>query len=193
MKSSELSLIQHTFPGSIGVQVHICGWLIVLFPLKNALEGCWKGGIVDGVGALPVGYNVATNRYTTGIIEAGQSITDRLSNYSQAASGVNRLQLTNPPNTPRITEWRPYEEFLQGSPMPVFINRHNVITGTPSTREGYGIRRVSQEAIAHGVQYTWDTKSRAPSTALLWRTLLDSDTVQGTFGNVLCLKRPSDS
>ena len=68
----------------------------------------------------------------------------------------------------------------------MFINRHNVVTGTFSTR------RLAQEAIAHGAQYSWDTKARTPNTALLWRTLHDSDTVQGTSGSVLCLGRPSD-
>lgn len=102
----------------------------------------------------------------------------------------NLPHLTNHPNSPRITHWGPYEEVLQGSPL--FINRHNVVTGTFSTREGYGVSRLAQEAIAHGAQYSWDTKARAPNTALLWRTLHDSDTVQGMSGSVLCLGRPLD-
>lgn len=105
-------------------------------------------------------------------------------------TGDNLPHLTNPPNSPRITHWGPYEEVLRGSP--VFINRHNIVSGTFSTRESYGVSRLAQEAIAHGAQYSWDTKARAPNIALLWRTLHDSDTVQGTSGSVLCLGRPSD-
>lgn len=106
-------------------------------------------------------------------------------------AGDNLPQLTNPPNSPRITHWGPYEEVLPGPS--AFVNCHSVVTSTFSTREGYGVPSNAQEAIAHGAQYTWDFKTRAPTTALFWLTLHDSDTIQGTSGTILCLGRPSDA
>lgn len=39
----------------------------------------------------------------------------------------------------------------------------------------------------HGTHYTWEERSRGISTALLWRTIRDTDTVEKTSGSILCL------
>lgn len=84
--------IHEIFPTSLGVQVLICGWLIVLFPSKEAMECCWRDGVVDEVGGLRVGYSVAEYRYTPEIIEAGRSISDRAEDYTRVASVGLRLR-----------------------------------------------------------------------------------------------------
>lgn len=69
----------------------ICGWLIVLFPSKEAIECCWRDSVVDEVGRLRVGYSIAEYRYTTEIIKAGRSISDRAEDYTRVASVGLRL------------------------------------------------------------------------------------------------------
>ncbi|KAI3141939.1 hypothetical protein CBS147326_2026 [Penicillium roqueforti] len=101
-------------------------------------------------------------------------------------TGPNLPQLTNPPNTPRVTEWGPYEAALQGRP--VFVHRYNIATGSLFTYQGHGVTTQAQQCIIHGTQYSWD--ARAFGTALLWRTLRDTDSVQGTSSSVLCLGEP---
>ncbi|KAI2725560.1 hypothetical protein CBS147354_4731 [Penicillium roqueforti] len=101
-------------------------------------------------------------------------------------TGPNLPQLTNPPNTPRVTEWGPYEAALQGRP--VFVHRYNIATGSLFTYQGHGVTTQAQQCIIHGTQYSWD--ARAFGTALLWRTPRDTDSVQGTSSSVLCLGEP---
>jgi hypothetical protein len=100
-------------------------------------------------------------------------------------TGPELPQLTNPPGTPRVTEWGPYEEALQGKP--VFVNRYNTATGRIFTHQGYGITPQVQQCLIHATQYSWEERSRGFSTALLWRTLRDTDSVGGASGSVLCL------
>lgn len=50
----------------------------------------------------------------------------------------------------------------------------------------------AQQSIVHGTQYSWDEKARAQGTALLWRTIRDTDGVEGASGSVLCLGNPQD-
>lgn len=103
-------------------------------------------------------------------------------------TGPNLPQLTNPPNTPRVTEWGPYEEALQGRP--VFVHSHNVGTGHWRTHQGHGVATQVQQSIIHGTQYSWEQRSRDHATALLWRTVRDTDSVARASGSVLCLGEP---
>jgi hypothetical protein len=82
-------------------------------------------------------------------------------------------QVTTPPFllSPRVTEWGPYEEALQGRP--VFVHRYNIATENFFTYQGHGVTTQAHQSIIHGTQYSWD--ARAFGTALLWRTLRDTD------------------
>lgn len=99
-------------------------------------------------------------------------------------------RLTNPPGTPRITGWGSYEEALQGRP--VFVSRYNAESGSRHTNEGHGVTAQVQQAIIHGTQYTWDDGTQTQGTALLWRTVGDTDSIEGASGSVLCLGKPED-
>lgn len=105
-------------------------------------------------------------------------------------TGENLPELVNPPRTPRIVGWGSYEAVLQGSR--VFLIRHNIDTGNFHTYPGQGISMKAREAITHGTQYSWDLKTRAVSTALLWRTDCDGDSVEGASGSILCLGQVTD-
>lgn len=50
----------------------------------------------------------------------------------------------------------------------------------------------AQQSIIHGTQYSWEERTRAQGTALLWRTIRDTDTVEQASGSVLCLGNPQD-
>lgn len=55
---------------------------------------------------------------------------------------------------------------------------------------GTGSWYTTQESIIHGIQYTqysWEERTRVHDTALIWRTIRDTDTVQRASGSVLCL------
>ncbi|CAG8908594.1 unnamed protein product [Penicillium egyptiacum] len=293
--------IRDAFPGSVGAQVLLTGWLLVVFPEKKSLEACWAKGAPDEVGGLRVGYILASLHGTAEIVESGRGVSDMPGDFDQQAAlglrlrlpggleaittvthafvrladprmsnrrkrlmdhilaakeflkrmrppprqapqagiihskrfanspldkevwlgGTNtcigtitvtydrlsrhRLipypygfqhdlslvtgpklpQLTNPPNTPRVTEWGPYEEALQGRP--VFVHRYNVGTGSWYTYQGHGVATQAQQCIVHGTQYSWEERTRAHATALLWRTVRDTDSVQRASGSVLCL------
>lgn len=94
-------------------------------------------------------------------------------------------QLTNSPNTSHVTGWGRYEEALQD--WPVFVNRHNVGTSNWLTYQGHGMTRQAQQSIIHGTQYSWEERTRVHGTALLWRTIRDTDTVERVSGSVLFL------
>ncbi|KAJ5942540.1 hypothetical protein N7516_002708 [Penicillium verrucosum] len=296
--------IRDAFPGSVGAQVLLTGFLLVVFPDKKSLEACWAKGAPDEVGNLRVGYILASFYGTAEIVESGRGVTDtpggfnpqaalglrlrlpggldaittvthafvrltdpkmsnirkRLTDHILAAkeflkrlrppprqapqagiihservansplgkevwlggtetyigtitvtydrlsrhrfipypygfqhdlslvTGPNLPQLTNPPNTPRVTEWGPYEEALQGRP--VFVHSHNVGTGHWRTHQGHGVATQVQQSIIHGTQYSWEQRSRDHATALLWRTVRDTDSVARASGSVLCLGEP---
>jgi hypothetical protein len=42
-------------------------------------------------------------------------------------------------------------------------------------------------SIIHGTHYTWEERARGKSTALLWRTIRDTDRVDMASGSILCL------
>ncbi|KOS47756.1 hypothetical protein ACN38_g1269 [Penicillium nordicum] len=65
-----------------------------------------------------------------------------------------------------MTEWGPYEEALRGRP--AFAHRDNIATGSSF---------MDWDALAFG-------------TALLWRTLRDTDSAPGASGNVFRLGEP---
>lgn len=81
--------------------------------------------------------------------------------------------------------WGQCGKALRGRP--VFVTRYNVGTSSWFTYQGYGMTRLAQHSIIHGTQYSWERKTRHPSTALLWRTMRDTDTVERVSGSVLCL------
>ncbi|KAJ5193414.1 hypothetical protein N7449_009556 [Penicillium cf. viridicatum] len=302
LQPQQVTLIREAFPGSIGAQILLTSWLLILFPEKKSLEACWDKGVPDEVGGLRVGYIIASFHATANIVESGRAVSDAPGTLVQQAAlglrlrlpggleaittvthafvrladsrmskirkrftehilaakeylkrmqppprqapqagivypkrvgnspvgkqvwlsgtdtcigtitvtydrftrhrlipyphgfqhdlslvtGPNLPQLTNPPYTPRVTEWGPYEEALQGRP--VFVHRYNIATGSSFTYQGHGVTAQAHQCIIHGTQYSWD--ARAFGTALLWRTLRDTDSVRGASGSVLCLGEP---
>ncbi|KAJ5227469.1 uncharacterized protein N7469_007475 [Penicillium citrinum] len=299
-----IEYIRLAFPGSVGAQVLISGWILVLFPDKKTLQKCWDHGAPDEICNLRVGY-ILMKYYSTAtsttIIEAGQAVTEtpdsidsqaalglrlrlpggleaittvthafvrladpQMSSFRRAITeqilvakkylqklrpppkdtqhegmvftydhsnspigkavwlsgtktqigaitltydrcsrhhlipyphgfqhdlslitGPNLPQLTNPRNSPRVTVWGPYEEALQGKP--VFVHSLNVATNRHRIHEGYGVTTQAQKSIIHGTHYTWEERTRGISTALLWRTLRDTDGVEKASGSILCL------
>ncbi|KAJ5800686.1 uncharacterized protein N7518_002754 [Penicillium psychrosexuale] len=276
LEPQKVNLIREAFPGSIGAQILLTGWLLILFPEKKSLEACWDKGVPDEVGGLRVGYIIASFHATANIVESGRAVSSAPGTHvPQAALGlrlrlpggqeaittvthafvrladsrmskirkrfteyiltakdylkrmrppprqapqaaiVHPKQVANsplgkqigtitvtydrfwslgrtspssriPPHTPRVTEWGPYEAALQGRP--VFLHRYHISTGRTFTHQGHGVTTQAQQCIIHGTQYSWD--ARAFGTALLWRTLRDTDSVRGASGSVLCLGEP---
>ena len=45
----------------------------------------------------------------------------------------------------------------------------------------------TQQSVIHGTQYNWEERTQAHSTALLWRTIRDTDTIEQVSGSILCL------
>ncbi|KXG51690.1 uncharacterized protein PGRI_090830 [Penicillium griseofulvum] len=139
----------------------------------------WLSGTETCIGTITVTYDRCTRHR---LIPYPYGFQHDLS----LITGPNLPQLTNPPHTPRVTEWGPYEEALQGRP--VLVYRYNIATGNSFIHQGYGIPTQAHQCIIHGAQYSWD--ARAFGTALLWRTLRDTESVRGASGSVLCLGEP---
>jgi hypothetical protein len=91
-----IECIRLAFPGSVGAQVLIIGWILVLFPDKKTLQKCWAHGAPDEISNLRVGYILIkcySTATSTTIIEAGQAVTNAPDSInSQAALGL-RLRL----------------------------------------------------------------------------------------------------
>lgn len=88
-----------------------------------------------------------------------------------------------------MTEWNPYEEALQGKP--VFFHRYDVATDKFHIYQDHRVTVQAEHSIIHGTQYSSEERSRRFSAALLWRTIRDTDTVQGALGSILCLSEPN--
>lgn len=93
--------IREAFPGSLGVQIILSGWILILFPDKKSLEDCWAKGTPDEVGNLRVGYILTSFCATANVIESGQAVSNAPATFThQAALGL-RLRL--PGGTEAIT------------------------------------------------------------------------------------------
>lgn len=99
-------------------------------------------------------------------------------------------RIINPPRTPHIIGWGEYSAVLDGRP--VYICRFNAAASAWSPRSGQGVSRAAHAAIATGAEYTWVQKAVRPTTALLWRTTYDDDSMAGFSGSVLCLGKATD-
>ncbi|KAJ6184517.1 hypothetical protein N7519_005818 [Penicillium mononematosum] len=175
LPSQHIASIRDAFPGSVGAQVLLTGWLLVAFPEKKSLEACWAKGVPDEVGGLRVGYILASLYGTAENVEFGRTVA-----ITTVTHAFVRIA--------RVTEWGPYEEALQGQP--VFVHRYNVGTGSWWTHHGHAVTTQAQQSIIHGTQYSWDERTGTHGTALLWRTIGDTDTHQRASGSVLCLGEP---
>ncbi|PTU25680.1 hypothetical protein P175DRAFT_0469193 [Aspergillus ochraceoroseus IBT 24754] len=151
--------------------------------LSNSPVGkeVWLSGTNTQIGTITVTYDRCSRHH---LIPYPYGFQHDLS----LVTGPNLPQLTSPPGTPRVTEWGPYEEALQGRP--VFLQRYNIATGRFHIYQGHGITAQTQQAIIHGTQYSWEERSRGFNTALLWRTIRDTDSVKGASDSVLCLGKP---
>lgn len=85
--------IRDAFPGSVGAQVLLTGFLLVVFPDKKSLEACWAKGAPDEVGNLRVGYILASFYGTAEIVESGRGVTDTPGGFNQQAALGLRLRL----------------------------------------------------------------------------------------------------
>lgn len=85
--------IREAFPGSVGAQVLLTGWLLVVFPEKKSLEACWAKGAPDEVGGLRVGYILASFHGTAEIVESGRGSSDTPGDFDQQAALGLRLRL----------------------------------------------------------------------------------------------------
>jgi hypothetical protein len=56
LSAETMECIRLAFPGSVGAQVLIIGWILVLFPDKKTLQECWAHGAPDEISNLRVGY-----------------------------------------------------------------------------------------------------------------------------------------
>lgn len=314
LRSEDLRRISVHFPGSVGVRVLICNFIIILFDSKRLMQICWGLGEVETVGGLRVRYSMLDYELTSDSIAgpnhpavgAGYSVANRADTIeSQGCLGLRlrmpsgqeaitvtthafvrcavtkspiRLRLSewylaartaltsfkavrrdpeapavvetrqqegntplgkvvflagtsrrvgtitatydaipiprflpfptgfrhdlslitdqhlpriiNPPRTPRIIGWGEYSAVLDGEP--VYICRFNAAASAWSPRGGQGVSRAAHAAIAAGAEYTWLQKAVKPTTALLWRTTYDQDSMAGFSGSVLCLGKVTD-
>lgn len=99
--------------------------------------------------------------------------------------------IINSSRTPRIIGWGEYSAVLDGEP--VYICRFNAAPSAWSPRSGQGVSRAAHAAIAAGAEYTWLQKSVKPTSALLWMTTYDDESMAGFSGSVLCLGKVTDN
>lgn len=83
--------IREAFPGSLGVQIILTGWMLVSFPDKKSLEACWAKGAPDEIGNLRVGYILTSCRATANVIESGQAVSNAPATFAHHAALGLRL------------------------------------------------------------------------------------------------------
>ncbi|KGO58501.1 hypothetical protein PEX2_070020 [Penicillium expansum] len=93
LEPQKVTLIREAFPGSIGAQILITGWLLILFPEKKSLKTCWDKGVTDEVGGLRVGYIIASFHATANIVESGRAVSSAPGTLAQQAALGLRLRL----------------------------------------------------------------------------------------------------
>lgn len=93
LQPQQVTLIREAFPGSIGAQILITGWLLILFPEKKSLEECWDRGVPVEVGGLRVGYIIASFHATANIVESGRAVSGAPETLTQQAALGLRLRL----------------------------------------------------------------------------------------------------
>lgn len=93
LQPQQVTLIREAFPGSIGAQILITGWLLILFPEKKSLEECWDRGVPVEVGGLRVGYIIASFHATANIVESGRAVSGAPGTLTQQAALGLRLRL----------------------------------------------------------------------------------------------------
>ena len=62
LRSEYLCRISIHFPGSVGVRVLICNFIIILFDSQRVMQVCWRLGEVETVGGLRVRYSITSLR-----------------------------------------------------------------------------------------------------------------------------------
>lgn len=77
------------FSGSVGIQILLTGWLLVVF----VLEECWKTEAPNEVGGLRVGYILASFTGTAETFEPGCTVSDKPESLAHKAAVCLRLRL----------------------------------------------------------------------------------------------------
>lgn len=97
LPAETIECIRLAFPGSVGAQVLIIGWILVLFPDKKTLQKCWSHGAPSEINNLRVGFILtkcySTASTTTTILEAGQAVTDTPDSINNEVALGLRLRL----------------------------------------------------------------------------------------------------
>lgn len=111
LRSEDLRRISTYFPGSVGVRVLICNFVIISFNSQRAMHVCWGLGEVETVGGLRVRYSLLDYELTSHpvigpnqlAVGTGHSVADRADTIeSQECLGL-RLRLPSGQETITVT------------------------------------------------------------------------------------------
>jgi hypothetical protein len=93
LKENDLKTLRIAFPTSIGAQVLISGFIVVLFNTQEDIERSWDEGEITEFGALRVGYDIAAHEPTKSEISTGAVITHDPNKLDQSAALGLKLRL----------------------------------------------------------------------------------------------------
>ena len=109
LRSGDLRQICAHFPGSVGVRVLICNFVLILFDSQRVMQVCWGLGEVETVGGLRVRYSMLNYELTSDSIAgpnypavgAGHSVANRADTIE--SQGCLGLRLRMPSGQEAVT------------------------------------------------------------------------------------------
>ncbi|KAK2810197.1 hypothetical protein FQN50_003167 [Emmonsiellopsis sp. PD_5] len=216
LRPDDIEAIREFFPGSIGIRILMTGYAVVLFRTFDAMQAAWRTKVIEELGGLRVGYDIAQGHLSSATTASGSAISEHPKALRTSACLGLRLRMPNGDDV--ITTVT--HQFVKCIEHPSIINaitsrcEHlymsirsavqkfrsgrslSIVPATVESYVGVGNTSVGAEVWLagtdqKGAEYFWDREARTAS--LLWRTACEMDTAEGFSGSVLCLGKLTDS
>lgn len=95
LSDEDIRIIREYFPGSVGARVLICGFLVILFDNKKALQKSWEQGVVNYVGSLAVKYAIRDYMMACDEVPSRHASINRPDGFGENSCLGLRLRMEN--------------------------------------------------------------------------------------------------